>query len=215
LIQIDVSDSIFLFCLLIGGGLLLVSIVLGEILGGVTDAIGIDHDMGGSGIVPPILAFVALFGAGGLFARQVLNMNGTGAAIVGIVAGAIGAASVGLLFRVFRRSEAGPEFQLEDVVGSTGRIKVSVGPTGFGEVEVVAMGAPRSFTATSASPCAVGSLVRVTGVAGAQLVVEPLTSTTDAPGPQPAATTPPSDAPTSPSHAPTPPSDASASPPAP
>jgi membrane protein implicated in regulation of membrane protease activity len=200
-IQIDVSDSIFLFCLLIGGGLLLVSIVLGEILGGVTDAIGIDHDMGGSGIVPPILAFVALFGAGGLFARQVLNMNGTGAAIVGIAAGAIGAASVGLLFRVFRRSEAGPEFKLEDIVGSTGRIKVSVGPTGFGEVEVVAMGAPRSFTATSATACGVGSLVRVTGVAGAQLVVEPLTSATDAPGAQ--------------LDTPTPPPDVSASPPTP
>jgi membrane protein implicated in regulation of membrane protease activity len=190
-IQIDVSDSIFLFCLLIGGGLLLVSIVLGEILGGVTDAVGIDHDMGGSGVVPPILAFVSLFGAGGLFARQVLNLDGTASAIFGIVVGAIGAASVGLLFRVFRRSESGPEFKLEDVVGSTGRVKVSVGPAGFGEVEVVAMGAPRSFTATSTTACAPGSLVRITAVAGAQLVVEPLAAAPAASPPPPASTTPP------------------------
>lgn len=174
MIQIDVSDTIFLFCLLIGGGLLLVSVVLGELLGGLGDVVGIDHDMGGSGIVPPILAFVALFGAGGLFARQVLSMNGTAAAIVGIVAGAIGAVSVGLIFRAFRRTEAGPEFKLDDVIGSTGRVKVSVGPAGVGEIEVVAMGAPRNFAATSASICGPGSLVRVTAVAGAQLVVEPL-----------------------------------------
>ena len=163
MIQVDVSDTIFLFCLLVGGGLLLVSVVLGELLGGIGDAVGIDHDMGGSGVVPPILAFVSLFGAGGLFASQVLDFDGTASAIVGIIAGAIGASSVGLLFRAFRRTEAGPEFKLEDVIGSTGRVKV------------VAMGAPRNFTATSASICGPGSLVRVTGVAGAQLVVEPLT----------------------------------------
>jgi membrane protein implicated in regulation of membrane protease activity len=182
-IQIDVSDTIFLFCLLVGGGLLLVSVVLGELLGGLADVVGIDHDMGGSGIVPPILAFVSLFGAGGLFARQVLSVSGTAAAIIGIVAGAIGAVSVGLLFRVFRRSEAGPEFKLEDVIGSTGRVKVSIGPAGIGEVEVVAMGAPRSFSATSAAVCGPGSLVRVTAVAGAQLVVEPLTNAQSTPPP--------------------------------
>ncbi|HSS36401.1 MAG TPA: hypothetical protein VLR93_09005 [Patescibacteria group bacterium] len=180
MIQVDVSDTIFLFCLLVGGGLLLVSVVLGELLGGIGDAVGIDHDMGGSGVVPPILAFVSLFGAGGLFASQVLDFDGTASAIVGIIAGAIGASSVGLLFRAFRRTEAGPEFKLEDVIGSTGRVKVGVGPTSVGEVEVVAMGAPRNFTATSASICGPGSLVRVTGVAGAQLVVEPLTGS---PGP--------------------------------
>lgn len=176
MIQVDVSDTIFLFCLLVGGGLLLVSVVLGELLGGLGDAIGIDHDIGGSGVVPPILAFVSLFGAGGLFASQALDLGGTASAIVGIVVGAIGAVSVGLLFRALRRSEAGPEFELEDVIGSTGRVKVRIGPTSVGEVEVVAMGAPRNFSATSASTCEPGSLVRVSAVAGAQLVVEPLTA---------------------------------------
>ena len=95
MIQIDVSDTIFLFCLLVGGGLLLISVVLGELLGGIGDAVGLDHDIGGSGVVPPILAFVSLFGAGGLFASQVLDLDGTASAIVGILAGTIGAVSVG------------------------------------------------------------------------------------------------------------------------
>lgn len=176
MIQIDVSDTIFLFCLLVGGGLLLISVVLGELLGGIGDAVGLDHDIGGSGVVPPILAFVSLFGAGGLFASQVLDLDGTASAIVGILAGTIGAVSVGALFRALRQSEAGPEFELENVIGSTGRVKVGVGPTSVGEVEVVAMGAPRNFSATSASNCGPGTLVRVTAVAGAQLVVEPMTA---------------------------------------
>ena len=131
-IQIDVSDTIFLFCLLVGGGLLLVSVVLGELLGGIGDAVGIDHDMGGSGVVPPILAFVSLFGAGGLFAARSSSVErhrgGHHRDHGRRDRRRLGRPAVPRL-----QADGGrPEFKLEDVIGSTGRVKVSVGPTGSG-----------------------------------------------------------------------------------
>lgn len=35
----DLANAIFLFCLVLGGGLLLITVLLGEIVGGVFDAL--------------------------------------------------------------------------------------------------------------------------------------------------------------------------------
>ena len=96
MIEIPVEDWVFGVAALVGGVLLLITVVFDDILGGLLDGFG--FDIGGTTITPILLGFVGMFGAGGLFATQVLDVHGAQAAIVGVVAGIGGAAHLpGLL----------------------------------------------------------------------------------------------------------------------
>jgi membrane protein implicated in regulation of membrane protease activity len=168
--RVDLSDGVFLVCLLAGGLLLLVSVVVGEVL----DAIDLPFVGGGSGIVPPLLAFVALFGAGGLLGRQTLQLPGDQATYLALGVGALGALGTGGLLRLLRRSEAGPEFRIESLVGHTGQAETPIGPGTLGQVTIDAMGGSQRFIASSEVDLAQGRLVRVRAIVGGRLVVEPL-----------------------------------------
>src|SRR5438128_9338448 len=65
LIEFDLADGIFIFCLLVGGGLLLLTVVLDDVIGGMFDALHIGVHVGGVALIPPLLAFLALSGTGG------------------------------------------------------------------------------------------------------------------------------------------------------
>ena len=78
MIDIPVEDFVFVVCALVGGGLLLITVLLDDILGAV-----FDFDIGGVSLMPLLLSFVSMFGVGGLFATQVLDVHGGQAAIVG------------------------------------------------------------------------------------------------------------------------------------
>ena len=56
--------------------------------------------------MPLLLSFVSMFGVGGLFATQVLDVHGGQAAIVGAVFGLAGMGIAYGLFSVLRRAEA-------------------------------------------------------------------------------------------------------------
>ena len=70
-----------------------------------------------------------MFGAGGLFATQVLDLHGGQAAIVGVVAGVAGAALAGGLFGILKRSESGEPFKLADLVGDSVYVSVAIPAT--------------------------------------------------------------------------------------
>ena len=70
---------------MVGGVLLLIVVVFDDIVGGLLDGFG--FDVGGTSITPILLGFIGMFGAGGLFATQVLDVHGAQAALVGVVAG--------------------------------------------------------------------------------------------------------------------------------
>ena len=78
MIDIPVEDFVFVVCALVGGGLLLITVLVDDILGAV-----FDFDIGGVSLMPLLLSFVSMFGVGGLFATQVLDVHGGQAAIVG------------------------------------------------------------------------------------------------------------------------------------
>ena len=69
MIDIPVEDFIFVVCALIGGGLLLITVLVDDILGAI-----FDFDVGGVSLMPLLLSFVSMFGVGGLFATQVLDV---------------------------------------------------------------------------------------------------------------------------------------------
>ena len=85
MIDIPVEDLVFVVCALVGGGLLLITVVVDDILGAV-----FDFDIGGVSLMPLLLSFISMFGVGGLFATQVLDVHGGQAAIVGAGFGLVG-----------------------------------------------------------------------------------------------------------------------------
>jgi membrane protein implicated in regulation of membrane protease activity len=172
-IDVPVEDFVFGIAALVGGILLLVNVLLDDVLGGVFDALGIGFDVGGTSITPLLLAFVAMFGAGGLFATQALDVHGAQAAGIGAGFGLFGAVLAGVLFTVLRRSESPQPFSLRDLVGQSAYVSVAIPSGRHGTVVVHAEGQTHEFSATASADIASGSTVRIAGVAGSGLIVAP------------------------------------------
>src|SRR5919106_6158537 len=66
LFTIDVANTVFVVCLAVGGILLLVTVLLDDILGGLLDWMHVDFDLGGVPPMPLLLAFLAVIGRGGV-----------------------------------------------------------------------------------------------------------------------------------------------------
>jgi membrane protein implicated in regulation of membrane protease activity len=169
MITIPVEDWIFAVAALVGGVLLLITVVFDDILGGLLDGFG--FDIGGTSVTPVLLGFVGMFGAGGLFATQVLDIHGWQAAIVGVIAGAGGALLAGALFGFLKRSESEEPFRIGDLVGGTAYVSVAIPANRFGSVLVKAEGQTHEFAATADRDIPTGRTVTVTGVAGSAVIV--------------------------------------------
>ena len=152
---VPVEDLVFIVCALVGGALLLVTVLVDDILGGLLDALHVGFDIGGVSLMPLALGFVSMFGVGGLFATQVLDVHGGQAALVGAISGGAGFGVVYGMFGVFKRAEGRQPFQLSDLVGRTGAVAVSIPAGRHGSVYVKAEGQNHEFTATASVDIAV------------------------------------------------------------
>jgi membrane protein implicated in regulation of membrane protease activity len=193
-ITVPIEDLVFVLAALVGGGLLLITVLLDDVLGGLLDAFHIDFSIGGVSLMPPLLAFLAMFGVGGIFATQVLDLHGGAAAAVGVGFGLVGFAVAYLLFRALRRAEGGRPFSVGDLVGHTGSVSVTIPAGRMGTVYVRAEGQNHEISATAHEDITSGTAIKVVGTAGMGLVVERLTPQPIAmptPPPTPPATPPP------------------------
>jgi len=171
MIDIPVDDFVFVVCLLIGGGLLLITVLVDDILGAFFNL-----DVGGVSLMPLLLSFVSMFGVGGLFATQVLDVHGGQAAAWGGGFGIVGLAIAYGIFSALRRAEAPEPFSTRDLIGHDAYVQVGVPAGRYGSVLVKAEGQTHEFSATATTDIPVGTIARVTGVAGSGLIVE-MTST--------------------------------------
>ena len=172
-----IADSIFLICLIAGGGLLLVSVLVGDLLGGVLDSLHAGVDIGGVGLMPLILGFISMFGVGGLFCTQVFHTGSGVATIVGIVTGFAGAGFVFVLFGVLARGQGAEPFSLNDLVGQTARVAVGIPAGHFGTVQLSYGGQSHELTATADTQIPAGASVKIQSVAGSNVVVAPIGAT--------------------------------------
>lgn len=177
MITIDLANAIFILCVAVGGILLLITVLLDDIVGGLLDGIGLGFDVGGVTLMPLLLGFVSMFGVGGLFGTQVFGLSAAMASVVGIIFGLVGAGLVWGMFSLLKRAEAPPEFSLNELVGQRGRVSVSIQANKAGSVLLSYGGSTHDITATSDSDLAAGSVVTVTDVAGTTLIVVPAAST--------------------------------------
>ena len=171
-ITIPIEDLVFVLAALVGGGLLLITVLLDDVLSGVLDSLHIDFSLGGVSLMPPLLAFIAMFGVGGIFATQVLDLHGGPAALVGVAFGAVGFAIAYLLFRALRSAEGARPFSIADLVGHEGSVSVTIPPGRLGTVYVRAEGQTQELSATAGEEIPGGTPIRVVGVAGMGVVVE-------------------------------------------
>lgn len=171
MIEIPVEDFVFVVCALVAGGLLLITVLVDDILGGIFDSLNID--VGGASLMPLLLSFIAMFGVGGLFATQVLDMHGGAAAVVGVLFGLAGVAIAWVMFRFLRSSVSPNPFSVNDLVGTEAYVSVAIPATQWGTVSLKAEGQTHEFRATSDHDIPRGAIVRITGVAGTSLLVEP------------------------------------------
>jgi membrane protein implicated in regulation of membrane protease activity len=169
MITIPVEDWVFAVAALVGGVLLLITVVFDDIVGGLLDGFG--FDVGGTSLTPILLGFVGMFGAGGLFATQVLDVHGGQAAVIGIVAGIGGAALAGGLFGLLKRSETAEPFNTSDLVGGSAYVSVSIPANRFGSVIAHVEGQTHEFAATSDRDVPAGRTVTITGIAGNGVIV--------------------------------------------
>jgi membrane protein implicated in regulation of membrane protease activity len=181
MLSIPIEDLIFVLCTLIGGGLLLITVLVDDILGGLLDALHIGFDIGGVSLMPLLLGFVSMFGVGGLFATQVLDVRAGPAAIIGTVSGMIGFGIVFVMFSVLRQSEGANPFSTSSLVGRNASVAVSIPAGRFGSVLVKAEGQTHEFSATAAIDIPNGTAVTITGTAGTGLIVTPLFPAAEAP----------------------------------
>jgi membrane protein implicated in regulation of membrane protease activity len=200
-ITVPIEDLVFVLAALVGGGLLLVTVLLDDILGGILDALHFDFSIGGVSLMPPLLAFIAMFGVGGIFATQVMNLHGGQAALVGVVFGVVGYLVAFVLFRALKRAEGGRPFAMSDLVGRDGSVSVTIPAGRLGTVYMRAEGQTHELSATATDEIPAGTPVRVVGLAGMGLVVARLAPSVTTTEPAPAAPTPVQDATKEPSDA--------------
>jgi membrane protein implicated in regulation of membrane protease activity len=167
MIDIPIEDFVFVVCALVGGGLLLITVLLDDILGAV-----FDFDIGGVSLMPLLLSFISMFGVGGLFATQALEVHGGQAGIVGAGFGVVGMGIAYGLFSLLRRAEAEEPFSIGDLVGDTAFVSVAIPAHRYGSVLVKKEGQTHEYSATASVEIAAGTTARVIGVAGNGLIVE-------------------------------------------
>src|SRR5712692_10132893 len=173
------ADVVFGVCLLFGGALLLLTLIVDDIFGGLLGAIHLGFDVAGVSPTPLLLGFISMFGVGGLFGLHSLNQGQGLASLSGVVAGLLGSSVVFGAFKVLRNAESTDSFSLQDMVGSTGRVSVAIPANRFGTVMISFAGASHNMTATADTEIPAGKQVKVVAVAGTNLVVSATTVATN------------------------------------
>lgn len=149
--------SMFLVIAAVGMGLLVISLVLGEVFDGVADVLAGDWF---SGAV--LSAFVAAFGLGGALATSLGSETGPAIA-AGVVAGGLFGWLAAWLTRVVRRSESGHTPTTADAVGLDATIVSAIPADGFGVVTVRVAGHLLRCNARAEVALEPGTPVHVTG----------------------------------------------------
>jgi membrane protein implicated in regulation of membrane protease activity len=165
--------AIFLIIGAVGLGLIVFSLVVGEIFG---DLFG-DFDAGGFLSGPAIGAFLAAFGFG---AALILSGTsaGTGvAALGGLGSGIVVGGVAGFFTRSLMNMPTDGSVRSSDMTGLNGTVITRIPEEGLGEVSVSFHGQLMKMSARSSSAVSAGTPVTITAVISpSSVVVEPITS---------------------------------------
>lgn len=156
--------TLFLAIGALGLGLLLVSILVGDVLDGAFDAI--DIDVGGGGIFtgPTIGAFLATFGFGAALIAYSTDASDVVASFGGLGTGVVGAAIVGGVTRSLINMPTDEVPRSSDLLGERGTVVTRIPADGLGEVTLRRAGQMIKVNARATEALPAGTAVIVAEV---------------------------------------------------
>jgi membrane protein implicated in regulation of membrane protease activity len=155
--------------------------MVGDVLGGVTDAIGLDIDAGGGGAfeilsVQGLSVAVMMFGLTGMF-----GLSATGSDVVAVLAGGIGAAGgmygMGKMMYGINQLQADGTINYNDAIGQRGQVYSRIKPNETGEIQVPVDGTLKTLLARAQDKSMLissGEFIRVVDIIGSTMIVTPL-----------------------------------------
>ena len=179
----SLMEIIFVSCAVLGGILFFIMMLLmmvGDVLGGVTDAIGLDIDAGGGAFeilsVQGLSVAVMMFGLTGMF-----GLSATGSDVVAVLAGGIGAAAgmygMGKMMYGINQLQADCTVNYNDAIGQRGQVYSRIKPNETGEIQVPVDGTLKTLLARAQDKSMLipsGEFIRVVDVIGSTMIVVPL-----------------------------------------
>ena len=172
----SLMEIIFVSCAVLGGILFFIMMLLmmvGDVLGGVTDAIGLDIDAGGGAFeilsVQGLSVAVMMFGLTGMF-----GLSATGSDVVAVLAGGVGAAAG--MYGI-NQLQADGTVNYNDAIGQRGQVYSRIKPNETGEIQVPVDGTLKTLLARAQDKAMLipsGEFIRVVDVIGSTMIVKPL-----------------------------------------
>ena len=156
----QVGVTLFVIVGVIGIGVLLLSILLGDIIDGLFD---LDFLGGDLFSLASLAGFMSAFGFGGVTSLAIVDVTWIAVA-VGLVAGILAAWGATSFTRWLKRSEAHSTFKSTSMVGSTARVITDIPAGGYGEIRVLGSGQSRKRAARSELPIPAGTEVWVSAI---------------------------------------------------
>jgi membrane protein implicated in regulation of membrane protease activity len=146
----------------VGVGLLLISLVLGDLLDGLFE--GFDIDTGGLLSTEVIGAFLGAFGFGGALLRGAAALSWPLAVGGGLVAGTVVGALALMIVRVVVRMPTDATPRSADLAGKMGRVITRIPADGLGEISVLHAGHRVKMNARAREPIPSGADVVIIDV---------------------------------------------------
>lgn len=179
----SLMEIIFVSCAVLGGILFFIMMLLmmvGDVLGGVTDAIGLDIDAGGGAFeilsVQGLSVAVMMFGLTGMF-----GLSATGSDVVAVLAGGVGAAAgmygMGKMMYGINQLQADGTVNYNDAIGQRGQVYSRIKPNETGEIQVPVDGTLKTLLARAQDKAMLipsGEFILVVDVIGSTMIVKPL-----------------------------------------
>lgn len=176
----SLMEIIFVSCAVLGGILFFIMMLLmmvGDVLGGVTDAIGIDIDAGGGAFeilsIQGLSVAIMMFGLTGMFGLSATNSD-----VVAVLAGGVGAAAgmygMGKMMYGINQLQADGTVDYRDAIGQRGQVYSRIKPNETGEIQVPVDGTLKTLLARAQDKSLLipsGEFIRVVDVIGSTMIV--------------------------------------------
>lgn len=155
--------TVFLIIGSVGLGIVVLSLVLGDLLEGVFESL--DIDVGGGVFSTPVIgSFLGAFGFGGAWLLGATDASTGVASVGGVAAGvALGGAALAITRSLMRMPTDEP-VRISDLVGKAAGVVSAIPANGFGEISLVHQGQRMKLSARAATPVPTGGRVVIVAV---------------------------------------------------
>jgi hypothetical protein len=147
--------------------LLVLTVVLGDFLDGVVDAIDVTGGWLSSTVV---LSFLATFGIVGGLLLATTDASVLLATLAGVVAGAVVGVGAGVATRALTHGPTAHQITSSDYVGQTATVTTSIPSDGLGQISLVVAGQSTALAARADAPVPTGAGVTVVANLGPGVV---------------------------------------------